>query len=143
MLPEERPPIRPEQYAARLAFGSWPVPGAPAHVSKSPYATQFRFDEVSFEECDMRSMPDLDFDDMRGMDVLRDFDSVYLQAGRQELSDTESEPDGDSVWLECSGELLDVGALKLVSVRKSACGFETLLFICPECNEPHESVRFR
>ncbi len=45
--------------------------------------------------------------------------------------------------LECNGELLDVGAVRLVGVRKSACGFETLLFICPRCNEPHESVRFR
>jgi hypothetical protein len=26
---------------------------------------------------------------------------------------------------------------------KSACGFDTLRFVCPRCNEPHESVRFR
>jgi hypothetical protein len=33
--------------------------------------------------------------------------------------------------------------VKLVSLRRSACGFETLLFVCPRCNEPHESVRLR
>ena len=87
----------------------------------------------------MRSMPELDLDDMRGVDVLQDFDSVF----RADMSDAENEGEGDSVWLECNGELLDVGALEVVSVRKSACGFETLLFVCPRCNEPHESVRFR
>jgi hypothetical protein len=91
-------------------------------------------------ECDMRSMLDSDFDDMHGVDVLQDFDSVYFQGG---VSEAENEPEGDSVWLECSGELLDVGALELVSARKSACGFQTLLFVCPRCKEPHESVRFR
>ena len=91
----------------------------------------------------MRSMPDSDFDDMRGMDVLRDFDSVYLQGDAEDGSQAENESDGDSVWLECNCELLDVGSVKLVSIRKSACGFETLLFVCPQCNEPHESVRFR
>jgi len=87
----------------------------------------------------MRSIADMDFDDMRGVDILRDFDSAI----GGDASDAENEADGDSVWLECNGELLNVGALDLVSVRKSACGFETLLFVCPRCKEPHESVRFR
>ncbi len=86
----------------------------------------------------MRSMPDSDFDDMHGVDVLRDFDPFLFEPDSQE-----NEPDRDSVWLECNGELLDVGSLRLAEVCKSACGFETLLFICPRCNEPHESVRFR
>jgi hypothetical protein len=98
---------------------------------------------VFLEERDMRSVPDVDFDDMRGVDVLHDFDSAYFQGRIEDASDTGDEPEGDSVWLECNGELLNVGALELVSVRKSACGFETLLFVCPRCKEPHESVRFR
>jgi hypothetical protein len=101
-------------------------------------------DNVFFEERDMRSTPDADFDDMRGADVLRDFDYVCVHQGdSEEVSDAENVSDRDSVWAECNGELLDVGAVKLVSVRKSACGFETLLFVCPQCNEPHESIRFR
>jgi hypothetical protein len=91
----------------------------------------------------MRSMPDSDFDDMHGVDVLHDFDSLYFHRDSEAVSEAENEADGDSVWLECNGELLDVGAVKLVSVRKSAYGFETLLFVCPWCNEPHESVRLR
>jgi len=91
----------------------------------------------------MRSMPDSDFDDMHGVDLLHNFDSVYLQDDSQDVLHAENEPEGDSVWLECNGDFLDVGAVKFVSVRRSACGFETLLFVCPRCNEPHESVRFR
>ena len=91
----------------------------------------------------MRSMPDSDCDDTQGVDVLDDLDSVYFQRDSDEVSDAENEAGRNSVWLECNGELLDVGALKLVSVRKSACGFETLRFVCPRCKEPHESVRFR
>lgn len=91
----------------------------------------------------MRSMLDSDFDAMQGVNAFHDFDSVYLQRESEEVSDAENEADRDSVWLECNGELLDVGAVKLVSVHKSAYGFETLLFVCPRCNEPHESVCLR
>ena len=86
----------------------------------------------------MRSMPDSEFDDMRGVDVLQDFDPAFFESDSQN-----DEADQDSVLLECNGELLDVGFVRLAEVCKSACGFETLLFICPRCNEPHESVRFR
>jgi hypothetical protein len=88
-------------------------------------------------------MSDLGFDDMLGVDALHDFDSMYFQHEHEEVSDAEIEADRDSVWLECTGELFDLGSVKPVSVRKSACGFETLLFVCPQCNEPHESLRFR
>ena len=90
----------------------------------------------------MRPMHDSDSDDMHGVDVLQDFDSVYFQRDIEE-SDGENEVDRDSVWLECNCELLAVESVKFVAVRKSACGFETLLFICPRCREPHESVRFQ
>lgn len=85
----------------------------------------------------MRSMSDSEFDDMHGVDVLQDFEDAF------EPDFQENEADCDSVWLECNGELLDIGSVRLAGVRKSACGFETLVFICPRCNEPHESVRFR
>jgi hypothetical protein len=86
----------------------------------------------------MRSMPDSEFDDMHEVDVLQDFDPVFFESDAQE-----NEADHDSVLLECNGELLDVGSVRLAEACKSACGFETLLFICPRCDEPHESVRFR
>jgi hypothetical protein len=88
-------------------------------------------------------MPDSDFDDMLGADVLHDFDPIYFERDSQKVPDVGSEADCDSVLLECNGELLEVSSVKLLRVRKSACGFETLLFTCPRCNEAHESIRFR
>ena len=91
----------------------------------------------------MRSMPDCRFNDMSGVDVLRDFDFHLSHFDVLETSDAGNEADRDSVLLECDGELADAGSVKLLAVHESACGFETLLFICPRCNEHHESVRFR
>ena len=89
----------------------------------------------------MRSMLDSEFDDMHGVEVFQGVDPFCLEVDARDTTESES-ADCDSVWLECNGELADVGAVKLLGVRKSACGFETLLFICPRCSEPHESVRF-
>ena len=91
----------------------------------------------------MESTFDSEFDDRQGLNVLHDPDPEYFQRDALEASDSESESDCDSVWLECTGELLDVGSANLVGVRNYACGFETLLFMCPRCRQPHESVRLR
>jgi hypothetical protein len=90
----------------------------------------------------MRSMLDSDYDDMLGVDVIHDFDHACFES-KAVSDDDECEAECDSVLLECNGELLDVGSVKLLGARKSACGFEALLFICPRCKEAHESVRFR
>jgi hypothetical protein len=91
----------------------------------------------------MRSINDSAFDDMHGVDAAHDFETAWDKARTEQMWEAGNESYGDSVWLECNGELLDVGSVKLMGVRKSACGFQTLHFICPQCNEPHESVRFR
>ena len=92
----------------------------------------------------MRSINDSPFDDMHGVYAAQDrLETAWDKAVAEQMSEAGNEPYGDSVWLECNGELLDVASVKLMGVRKSACGFQTLLFICPQCKEPHESVRFR
>jgi hypothetical protein len=91
----------------------------------------------------MRSMPDCAFDDMNGLDALRDFDYVSSDFDVLDMSEVPNEGDRDSVWLECNSELVDAASVKLLTVHKSACGFEALVFTCPRCREPHESVRFR
>ena len=91
----------------------------------------------------MRSTFDCGFDDMHGMDALHELDPASFGCDIPEPSDLENDTECASVWLECSGELLDVGSVKCLGARMSACGFETLLFLCPQCNEPHESIRFR
>ena len=88
----------------------------------------------------MRWMPDSTLDDMHGVDVLQDFEPILFELDAREMSEGANEADRDSVWLECSGELLDAASVNPVGVRNSAW---TLRFICPRCNEPHESVRFR
>src|SRR4029453_11683285 len=91
---------------------------------------------------EMRSMADYGFDDMNGVDVLRDFDNVSSAFDVDETSQG-GEGEGDSVWLECNSDLVDAASVKLLAIHKSACGFETLLFVCPRCRQPHESLRFR
>jgi hypothetical protein len=88
-------------------------------------------------------MPESAFDDMQGLDIMQDFEHIWLELGAREASDAGTETDRDSVWLECNGELLDAPSVKLIGVRKSPGGFETLLFMCPRCSEPHESLRLR
>ena len=67
----------------------------------------------------MRSRAGFAFDDMNGVDVLHDFETLAREVA-DETSEETNEADGDSVWLECSGELLDEGSVKLVGVRNSA-----------------------
>jgi hypothetical protein len=47
-----------------------------------------------------------------------------------------------SVWLECSGELIDVGSVDVLRIREAKPGIELVDFVCPRCQTPHSSLRF-
>jgi hypothetical protein len=47
-----------------------------------------------------------------------------------------------SVWLECSGELIDVGSVDVLRLRETKPGIELVEFACPRCGTPHSSLRF-
>jgi len=47
-----------------------------------------------------------------------------------------------SVWLECSGELIDVRSVDVLRIREATPGIELLEFDCPRCRTPHASLRF-
>ena len=47
-----------------------------------------------------------------------------------------------SVWLECSGELMDVGSVDVLRIRETTPGIELVEFACPRCRTPHASLRF-
>jgi len=47
-----------------------------------------------------------------------------------------------SVWLECSGELMEVGSVDVLGIREATPGIELVEFACPRCRTPHASLRF-
>jgi hypothetical protein len=47
-----------------------------------------------------------------------------------------------SVWLECSGELIDVRSVDVLRIREARLGIELIEFACPRCRTPHASLRF-
>ena len=47
-----------------------------------------------------------------------------------------------SVWLECSGELIDVRSVDVRRIREATPGIELIEFSCPRCRTPHASLRF-
>jgi hypothetical protein len=77
-------------------------------------------------------------------DIRKTFDRVWRELGERENSEVEdSDFDRHSLWLECTGELVDASSVASVSVRRSALGIEMAEFVCPRCNELHESLSFR
>jgi hypothetical protein len=47
-----------------------------------------------------------------------------------------------SVWLECSGDLIDVRSVDVPRIREATPGIEPIEFACPRCGTPHASLRF-
>ena len=92
----------------------------------------------------MDQMLDFSSDDVRGAaEVLQNFERVWQEMEMHEDSEDGSAADSDSVWLECTAELLDAASVEIVGVSKSRLGVEMLQFVCPRCNDRHESLRFR
>ena len=76
-------------------------------------------------------------------DIRRTFERVWRELGEREPSRGTSRIDRDSLWLDCNGDLVDSGAVKVLGIRQSAPGVEMVQFLCPRCHEQHESLRFR
>ncbi len=75
-------------------------------------------------------------------DIRKTFDRVWREMAARE--DEEDQPDADrnSIWLECTGDLVDFSSVKVVRVRRSDLDGEIVEFVCPQCKELHESLRF-
>jgi hypothetical protein len=76
-------------------------------------------------------------------DVEQTFARVWRELGEREEAGGDSGADRDSLWLECNGDLVDAGSVQIVGVRMSAFVAEMVVFVCPRCNQSHESLRFR
>jgi hypothetical protein len=93
----------------------------------------------------MKSIAESSFDDIlaAGPDILQTFEHVWREIDARDDSQAGFDADRDSVWLECNAELVDVGSVDIIGIRRSELGVEMLQFICRYCNERHESLRFR
>jgi len=68
------------------------------------------------------------------------FETLWSELDEREAREADS---ARKLRLECNGELVDLGAARLVGLRMSGSGVELIEFFCPRCNQRHESRRFR
>ena len=87
--------------------------------------------------------PDFEYTPSVETDIRATFERVWRELDTRDPSDTGPGGDCNSVWLECSGELVDSCSEKVLHVRKSVIGFEMLEFVCPRCKQRHESLQVR
>jgi hypothetical protein len=87
--------------------------------------------------------PEFEYTPSAETDIRATFERVWRELETRDQSDAGSGDDCKSVWLECSGDLVDSSAVKVLRVRRSPLGFEMLEFVCPRCKRPHESLQFR
>ena len=87
--------------------------------------------------------PDFEYTPSVETDIRATFERVWRELDTREQLHTSPGDDCNSVWLECTGELVDSCSVKVLRVRRSSLGFETLEFVCPSCRQRHESLQFR
>ena len=76
-------------------------------------------------------------------DIQHTFARVWRELGEREDADADFSADRDSLWLECTGELVDAGSVKIIGQRMPALVADLVEFVCPRCYQCHESLRFR
>jgi hypothetical protein len=87
--------------------------------------------------------PDFEYTPSVETDIRATFERVWRELDTRDQSHASPEDDCKSVWLECDGDLVDSASVKVLRVRKSPLGLEMLEFVCPRCNQRHESLQFR
>lgn len=87
--------------------------------------------------------PDFEYTPSVETDIRATFERVWRELDTCDQSHTSSAEACNSVWLECSGELVDSCSVTVLRVRKSSPGFEMLEFVCPRCKQRHESLQVR
>ena len=76
-------------------------------------------------------------------DIRHTFARVWRELGEREEAEADSGDYRDSLWLECNGELVDAASVEIVGVHMSALVPGIVEFVCPRCNQRHESLRLR
>ena len=76
-------------------------------------------------------------------DIQQTFARVWRELGEREEADVDFRADRDSLWLECTGELVDAGSVNIIGHCMPGLVADLVEFVCPRCNQRHESLHFR
>jgi len=87
--------------------------------------------------------PDFEYTPSVATDIRATFERVWRELDTRDQSDTSSDDDCNSIWLECNDALVDSCSVKVLRVRRSSLGFRMLEFVCLRCKQRHESLQFR
>ena len=86
--------------------------------------------------------PSFEYTPSHETDIQETFARVWRELGEREHADADFGADRDSLWLECNGELVDASSVEIIGVRTTALVADLVDFVCPRCNQRHESLRF-
>jgi len=70
------------------------------------------------------------------------FDSLWREVAERDARQSSVAPSHGKVRLKCVGDLVDLESIGATLIRQPTRGREVVEFICPRCNELHESPRF-
>ena len=71
------------------------------------------------------------------------FERLWRELDEREKAQPNPDLWHTTVWLECSGEFLELELVDATSARDSELGIELAEFDCPRCGVRHQSLRFR
>ena len=91
----------------------------------------------------MKSMLDTSLDGMQDAETesRETFERVWRELDQREQLKEDAD-NRKGLWLECNGELVDSGSVKILGTRRSELGVKLVEFVCPFCKQRHESIRF-
>ena len=91
------------------------------------------------------TISDLSFQDTSTLesDPTTSFEKLWREVEEREKREVNADLAHHTVRLACSGELVDIGSIGLAVSRESALGAVLIEFVCPRCDELHESRLFR
>jgi hypothetical protein len=70
---------------------------------------------------------------------MKSFETLWHEAEERDKRAANSRFPCRMVRLDCNGELVGIGLIALVALRRSRDG-DLIEFVCPRCNERHSSL---
>ena len=76
-------------------------------------------------------------------DLRASFDELWRELDKLEQAAGKFEDGSDKVRLDCCGELAELESVDFIELGESEVGTALIEFVCPRCDELHESPAFR